>query len=66
MQLEMGQNGKVRIEYLYGSDPSLEGAVGLLGETLYKVKRECRGFSMCAGQGLPSRLAVMFSRRVTR
>lgn len=33
---------------------------------IYKVKRECRGFSMCAGLGVPSRLVVMFSSRVTR
>ena len=67
MQLEISENVKVRIEYLYMSDPPLGGTVGLLGETLiYKVKRECRGFSMCAGLGLPSRLVVMFSSRVTR
>ena len=29
-----GKNGKVRIEYLYRSDLPLDGAVGLLGETL--------------------------------
>ena len=33
---------------------------------IYKVKRECRGFSMCAGLGVPSRLVAMFSSRVTR
>ena len=33
MQLEMGQNVKVRIEYLYSSDPPLDGAVGLIGAT---------------------------------
>ena len=32
----------------------------------YKVKRECRGFSMCAVLGVSSRLVVMFSSRVTR
>ena len=33
MQLEIGENVKVRIEYLYRSDPPLDGTVGLLGAT---------------------------------
>lgn len=31
---------------------------------IYKVKRECRGFSMCAGLGVSSRLVISRTRKL--
>ena len=31
---------------------------------IYKVKREHRGFSMCAGLGVPSRLVISRTRKL--
>ena len=33
---------------------------------IYKVKRECRGFSMCAGLGVSSRLVIFYLMKSVR